>query len=144
MEATWGDIFQYFLKQGMGARAIIVGFENQIVEYLAKNARLAHDVTARVRVIYPEPNIFASHPLPSLTIKCEQLEDAPTDPDLQDIARAAHGLRTGLICVENDLVRISVAALPEPINLIVPMPSACVMELIIDVVEQRVPTAKRR
>ena len=134
MEASSGDIFANFLKQGMGARPIIVGYENQMVEFLAENARLADDIAARVRVIYPEPTIFASHPLISLTSDCSRLAEALTDPELQQIAWSAHGFRTGLIGVENDPAAIGVATLPDTVNLVVPMPSADVMERIIETV----------
>ena len=135
MEASSDDIFQDILKQGMGARPIIVGYENQMDEFLAENARLADDITARVRVIYPEPTVFASHPLISPTSKCKRLEEALTEPDFQDIAWSARGFRTDLVGVEDDPGRIGVTALPETINLVVPMPSARVMVRIIDVVE---------
>lgn len=131
MEASSGDIFQNFLKQGMGARPIIVGYENQMVEFLTENANLADQITSRVRVIYPEPSVFASHPLISLTETCQRLTEALTDPEIQSIAWANHGFRTGLIGVENDPAAIGVANLPETINLVVPMPSAGVMEQII-------------
>lgn len=131
MEASSGDIFQNFLKQGMGARPIIVGYENQMVEFLTKNARLADDITARVRVIYPEPTVFASHPLISLTSTCKRLAEALIDPEVQEIAWGQHGFRTGLIGVENNPADIGVATLPETVNLVVPMPSAAVMDKII-------------
>ena len=131
MEASSGDIFQNFLKQGMGARPIIVGYENQMVEFLAENARLADDISNRIRVIYPEPTIFASHPLISLTSNCKRLTEALTDPEVQAIAWADHGFRTGLIGVENDPAEIQETTLPETVNLVVPMPSAKVMDQII-------------
>lgn len=135
MEASSGDIFQNFLKQGMGARPIIVGYENQMVEFLAENAALADDIRARVRVIYPEPTVFASHPLISLTSDCARLSEALMDPEVQAIAWSDHGFRTGLIGVENDPAEIGVARLPETVSLVVPMPSAAVMERIIAAVE---------
>lgn len=135
MEASSGDIFQNFLKQGMGARPIIVGYENQMVEFLAENARMADDINARVRVIYPEPTVFASHPLISLTSTCARLSEALVDPELQSIAWADHGFRTGLIGVENDPADIEETTLPETISLVVPMPTAGVMQAIIDTVE---------
>ncbi|MDP5219029.1 hypothetical protein Q5Y75_17560 [Ruegeria sp. 2205SS24-7] len=136
MEASSGDIFQNFLKQGMGARPMIVGYENQMVEFLAENAQLADDISARVRVIYPEPTVFASHPLISLTESCQRLSDALVDPELQEIAWSKHGFRTGLIGVENDPADIGVTTLPETVNLVVPMPSASVMERIVEVVRK--------
>ncbi|MBK1635406.1 hypothetical protein [Rhodovulum adriaticum] len=134
MEASSGDIFENFLKQGMGARPIIVGYENQMVEFLAENAQYADLIRSKIRVLYPEPTIFASHPLISLTPACGRLAEALIDPELQAIAWADHGFRTGLIGVENDPADIGVARLPETVALVVPMPSAKVMEEIIEAV----------
>ncbi len=135
MESSSGDIFENFLKQGMGARPIIVGYENQLVEFLTVNADYADMIRSRIRVIYPEPTIFASHPLISLTSDCDRLEEALVDPDVQALAWSDHGFRTGLIGVQNDPAEIEVASLPETVALVVPMPAAKVMEAIIEAVE---------
>ena len=45
------------------------------------------------------------------------------------------GRRTGLIGVNNDSADIGIAALPETVSLVVPMPPARVMESIIRSVE---------
>ncbi len=135
MEASSGDIFENFLKQGMGARPIIVGYENQLVEFLTVNANYADLIRSRIRVIYPEPTVFASHPLISLTPACSRLAEALQDPDLQQIAWAEHGFRTGLIGVENDPAALTAATLPATVDLVVPMPPAAVMEKIIAAVE---------
>ena len=131
MEASSGDIFENFLKQGMGARPIIVGYENQLVEFLNENANFADLIRSKIRVIYPEPTIFASHPLISLSPVCDRLQEALVDPDLQAIAWAQHGFRTGLIGVENDPAEIKAASLPETVSLVVPMPAAGVMQQVI-------------
>jgi hypothetical protein len=135
MESSSGDIFENFLKQGMGARPIIVGYENQLVEFLTENEQYAELIREKIRVIYPEPTIFASHPLISLTSDCDRLEEALVDPDVQALAWGQHGFRTGLIGVENDPAEIEVATLPETVALVVPMPVAKVMEQIIAAVE---------
>lgn len=135
MEASSGDIFENFLKQGMGARPIIVGYENQLVEFLGENATYADLIRQKIRVIYPEPTVFASHPLISLTPACARLSEALQDPELQAIAWADHGFRTGLIGVENDPADIAVATLPGTVDLVVPMPTARVMEAIITAVQ---------
>ncbi|MGL6210161.1 MAG: hypothetical protein ACRC14_10075 [Paracoccaceae bacterium] len=131
MEASSGDIFENFLKQGMGARPIIVGYENQLVEFLGENAQYADLIREKIRVIYPEPTVFASHPLISLTPACARLSEALQDPDLQAIAWADHGFRTGLIGVQNDPADIKAATLPGTVDLVVPMPTAKVMQRII-------------
>jgi hypothetical protein len=135
MEASSGDIFENFLKQGMGARPIIVGYENQLVEFLTENATYADLIKDRIRVIYPEPTVFASHPLISLTPACSRLAEALQDPELQQIAWAEHGFRTGLIGVQNDPAALTAATLPATVDLVVPMPSAAVMEQIIAAVQ---------
>ena len=131
MEASSGDIFENFLKQGLGARPIIVGYENQLVEFLKANATYKDLINAKIRVIYPQPTIFASHPLISLTGDCKRLVEALVDPDLQQIAWADHGFRTGLIGVGSDPADIDVTTLPETVTFVAPMPSADVMEQII-------------
>lgn len=131
MEASSGDIFENFLKQGMGARPIIVGYENQIVEFLESNAQAADLIREKIRVLYPEPTVFASHPLISLTPACDRLAEALRDLELQGIAWSDHGFRTGLIGVENDPADIAVADIPATIPLVAPMPSATVMAEII-------------
>ncbi len=136
MESSSGDLFENFLKQGMGARPIIVGYENQLVEFVTENDRYVDLIKAKIKVIYPEPTIFASHPLISLTPACKRLAEALVDPDLQQIDWAEHGFRTGLIGVNNDPALITVAKLPETINLVVPMPSAKVMTEIVAAVGQ--------
>lgn len=132
MESSSGDIFENFLKQGIGARPIIVGYENQLVEFLIANAAYGDLIRSKIRLIYPEPTIFASHPLISLTPACNRLTEALLDPDIQAIAWARHGFRTGLIGVQNDPAAITAAAMPETISLVAPMPSAAVMEQLIN------------
>ena len=136
MESSSGDLFEAFLKQGMGSRPIIVGYENQMVEFVTENARYADLIKSKIKVIYPEPTIFASHPLISLRPACKRLAEALVDPELQQIAWAEHGFRTGLIGVENDPALIAVAKVPDTIALVVPMPSAKVMADIVDAMQR--------
>lgn len=130
MEDSSGDIFENFLRQGMGSRPIIVGYENQLIEFLIENGDAAARILDRIRIIYPEPTIFASHPLIALSGECGRLIEALEDPEAQALAWAAHGFRSGLIGVENDPDAISVR-LPETVTLVAPMPSAAVMSAII-------------
>ena len=131
MERSSGDIFENFLKQGMGARPIIVGYENQLVEFILENAAYAEVIRDKIRVIYPRPTIFASHPLIALSERCERLSEALRDPDVQDVAWRRHGFRTGLIGVQNDPGALEGVALPRTITSVAPMPSAEVMQAVI-------------
>lgn len=115
----------------MGARPVIVGYENQLVEFLIANAAYADLIRERIRVIYPEPTIFASHPLIALTPACRRLGEALLDPAAQAVAWSDHGFRTGLMGVTDDPKRLKAAALPDRVDLVAPMPSAGVMERVI-------------
>ena len=128
MEPSSGDLFANFLKQGMGARPIIVGYENQLVEFVTENASYADLIRSKIKLIYPEPTIFASHPLISLTPVCKRLVEALTDPELQQIAWKDHGFRTGLVGITNNPADVSQVKLPDTVALVVPMPTADTME----------------
>jgi len=132
MESSSGDLFANFLKQGMGARPLIVGYENQLVEFTLANAAQAQLINTKIKVIYPEPTIFASHPLIALTPTCKRLLAALTDPELQAVAWSKHGFRTGLAGIENKASDLSGVTLPETLRQVVPMPSPDAMRALID------------
>ena len=67
MEHSSGDIFENFLSTGMGSRPVIVGYENQLVEFVLANPDSADFIRQKTRILYPEPTVFSSHPLISLT-----------------------------------------------------------------------------
>ena len=132
MDVSSGDIFENFLSQGMGAMPIIVGYENQLPEFILANPKAKQMIQDQVKVLYPEPTIFASHPLISLTPECVRLAEALRDPDIQAIAWRDHGFRSGLIGVKNDPTLFAGMGMPETVDRVMPMPSAAVMEIIID------------
>ena len=132
MESSSGDLFANFLKQGMGSRPLIVGYENQLVEFTLANVAQAPLIRDRIKVIYPEPTIFASHPLIALTPTCKRLLAALTDPELQALAWSKHGFRTGLAGIENKAADLSGVSLPETLRQVVPMPAPAAMQALID------------
>lgn len=131
METSSGDIFENFLKQGMGARPIIVGYENQLVEFLLEHQEYQTLIEKKINILYPTPTLFASHPLISLTPACKRLDEALQSPALQQVAWQEHGFRSGLIGVENDPKDLKVDNIAETITQVIPMPSAEVMQQII-------------
>ena len=128
MADSSGDIFESFLKQGVGSLPIIVGYENQMIEFLIENEEYAELIRDKIRIIYPEPTIFASHPLIAMDEKCGVLIEALRSEPAQIIAWRGHGFRTG---ITNDPSEITAATLPQRISLVAPMPSAAVMEEIL-------------
>jgi len=135
MEHGSGDIFDNFLSQGMGARPMIVGYENQLAEFVLAHPDQAAFIRDRIRVLYPEPTVFSSHPLISLTAACKRLEAALKDPEIQDLAWREHGFRSGLLGVENDPSVLDLTGIPKSIDIVVPMPRAAEMQKIIAALE---------
>lgn len=132
MESSSGDIFANFLKQGMGARPMIVGYENQLIEFLIENERYRDLIRDKIDILYPTPTVFASHPLIALSKSCKRLETALQDEKLQDIAWKEHGFRSGLLGVTNDPAVLNVGGIPETITQVMPLPNAKVMKQLID------------
>ncbi|WP_018633703.1 substrate-binding domain-containing protein [Neomegalonema perideroedes] len=132
METSSGPMFEGFLTQGMGARPLISGYENQLVEFVAQNAAAADLIRSRIRVIYPEPTVYASHPMIAMTPACQRLIEILRSKEVQDVAWSDHGFRTGLIGVTNDPAALRLARLPETIAAVAPTPSA---EATLDLVE---------
>lgn len=136
MEHSSGDIFENFLKQGMGARPIIVGYENQLVEFLIEHQEYQKTIQDKIDILYPTPTVFASHPLISLTKECKRLDEALQSPELQQLAWKEHGFRSGLIGVENNPADLGLNNIPETVTQVMPMPSAKVMQQIVQTLGQ--------
>lgn len=132
MEHSSGDIFENFLKQGMGARPVIVGYENQLVEFIIEHEEYRDLIRDKIDILYPTPTVFASHPLISLNSACKRLEEALQDQDLQQLAWKEHGFRSGLLGVNNSPEVLNVGGIPETVNQVMPLPDAAVMKQIID------------
>jgi hypothetical protein len=130
MEDSSAVLFEKFLQQGAGAYPLIVGYENQLVEYSLMHKEHLELLKAKVRILYPVPTVWASHPLIALNDKGKKLLDALKKPEIQSIAWEEHGFRSGLMGVENDPAVLDVIGLPKSIDAVMPMPSAAVMEQI--------------
>lgn len=130
-----GDLFSQYLKQGVGAYPLVVGYENQIVEFSLENKKSLPMIKEKVRILYPQPTVWSSHPLIVLNDDATRLIDALMDPEIQGLAWSKHGFRSGLMGVVDDTSVLEVAGIPETIEMVIPMPKASVMEQIIDTLE---------
>lgn len=132
MEHSSGDIFENFLKTGVGAKPIIVGYENQLIEYAIEHEEHRELLSKRIRTLYPVPTVWSSHPVLALDSAGKRLTEALHDDDVQLLAWEQHGFRSGLLGVENDPAALPVQGIPASIDAVVPMPSASVMERILE------------
>ncbi len=131
LEHSSGDLFEQYLRTGVGARPVIAGYENQIVEFSIEHKDLWPTVKNRIRVLYPVPTIWSAHPLIALNDRATRLIKALQDQEIQKIAWEKHGFRTGLIGVQNDPSVLEVVGIPGTVNKVISMPNARVMERII-------------
>lgn len=131
LEAGSGDIFNRFIRAGEGDKPMIVGYESQLIEFSIANQANRDQILKQVRIIYPRPTEFSSHPIIALTANGDALSQALQDPEIQKIAWEKHGFRSGLVGIQNDPKVLSVVGVPETITSVVPLPQpAAVQELI--------------
>ena len=135
MESSSGDIFRKYLDTGIGAKPIIVGYENQLIEFFIANERYRELIKSEVITLYPRPTLWASHPVIALNSKGKRLIEALSDPELQELAWAEHGFRSGLKDRVTDTSAVEIQGLPRTITSVMPMPSAEAMEKIIKLID---------
>ncbi len=122
MEHSTGVLFEQYLRIGSGQYPILVGYENQLVEFRLANPELWKSLESRVRVLYPVPTVWSSHPMIALTKGGELLLEVLREEQLQDLAWRLHGFRTGSSAAVNDISAIGVQGIPRAITRTVPLP----------------------
>jgi hypothetical protein len=143
MEATSGDLFEQFLTTGMGAKPIVAGYESQLLEFLLENPTYRDQIGEQVRILYPRPTVWASHPMVARTEDGARLLDALKDPEIQKLAWERHGQRAGVAGVLNDPAAIDVPGLMQSVASVVDMPSPAVMDRILTAVAGELGEARR-
>ena len=90
---------QWLLQGGELHAPLYAGYESQII---GKTVSYANDpaalkqLLASVRILYPEPTIYADHPILALDANAVKLIEAMKDPDIQSIAWERYGFRSGV------------------------------------------------
>lgn len=134
MEHSSGDLFEQYLKTGMGAKPMIAGYENQMIEFAIENPNDWNMVKEQVAVLYPEPTVWSSHPLIALNEKGAKLIEAMQDEEIQKIAWEKHGFRTGVNGTINTEIE-GFYGIPKNINAVIQMPNPDTMQKIMDVIK---------
>ena len=96
MNNTPADLFERYLKTGMGGNAMIVDYEKSIIDFANSNPNGFAQVKDSIRILYPKPTIWNSHCFAAFTENGKKLLDAYNDPDIQKIAWEKYGFRTGI------------------------------------------------
>jgi hypothetical protein len=126
-----GKLFDQYLAGGLGAEPMIVGYENQLVEWIladpARWERVKSGSGAKPVVLYPRPTVYSAHPLIVIDPAADALLDALMSPELQELAWMKHGFRGPLGTATGAANEAIAGLLPAEIEAVLPMPAADVM-----------------
>ena len=131
MESSSSDLFDQFLKTGMGAKPLIAGYENQLLEFAVENPETWEHVSGDIIMMYPTPTVWSSHVFIALDGNGTLGIDALLDEDIQRLAWEKHGFRTGVYDTPADSEHFGVSGLADEITQVAPMPDADTMDRII-------------
>ena len=96
MNNTPADLFERYLKTGMGGEPMIVDYEKSIIEFANSNPDGFNQVKDNIRILYPTPTIWNSHCIATFTENGNQFYKAFENKDIQQIAWSKYGFRTGV------------------------------------------------
>ena len=131
MESSSSDLFDQFLKTGMGAKPLIAGYENQLLEFAVENPDTWEQIKGDIVMMYPTPTVWSSHVYIALDEAGTAGIDALLDEDIQRLAWEKHGFRTGVYDTPTDAAHFGVSGIAEELTQVAPMPDANTMDRII-------------
>ena len=96
MNNTPADLFERYLKTGMGGEPMIVDYEKSIIDFANSSPDAFNQVKDDIRILYPTPTIWNSHCFAAFTENGKLLYEALNDPEIGQIAWEKYGFRTGI------------------------------------------------
>ena len=123
LEPSSADLFSSYLTQGEGSRPMVALLESQIAEYLNDHPEDADVVGELVRMLYPSPTVWTSHPIIARTELGEQLMEAMLDPELQRLGWEITGFRPAVPGVGIDVADSPVPGILPEITSVIDLPS---------------------
>ncbi len=90
------DLFERYLKTGMGGEPMIVDYEKSIIDFANSNPDGYNQVKDKIRILYPVPTIWNSHCIASFTENGNKFYESFEDSEIQSIAWEQYGFRTGI------------------------------------------------
>ena len=109
MNNTPADLFERYLKTGMGGEPMIVDYEKSIIDFANSNPDGFEQVKDSIRILYPTPTIWNSHCIASFTENGNAFYKAFEDSEIQKIAWERYGFRTGISGGSYDTSKFGIA-----------------------------------
>ena len=116
MNNTPADLFDMYLKTGVGAKPMIVDYEKSIIDFANSNPDEYNQGKDKIRILYPVPTIWNSHCIATLTEDGNKYYDAFNDKDIQQLAWSKYGFRTGVTGGSYDVSSVGVSGIPQTID----------------------------
>ena len=116
MNNTPADLFEMYLKTGVGAKPMIVDYEKSVIEFITANKDGWNQVKDKIRILYPTPTIWNSHCIATFNEKGNKYLDAFNDKDIQQIAWSKYGFRVGVSGGNYDVSSVDVKGIPQSID----------------------------
>lgn len=135
MNNTPADLFDLYLRTGMGAKPLIVDYEKSMLEFAVNNPEGYEQVKDRVRILYPEPTIWNSHCLLTFTEKGNRYLAALADPEIKKIAWERYGFRTGLTGGD-EVAQLPVKGVAAELTSVVPGLKKEIYDIMIEALQQ--------
>jgi hypothetical protein len=131
-----GKLFDDYIAGGAGAQPLIVGYENQLIEWVLQDAerwkRVEVNAPSKPVILYPRPTAFSAHPLISVDRSADELIDALISESLLELAWEEHGFRGPLGTIGKARNSLLQPRLIERIDAVLPIPDAPVMLALLD------------
>ena len=108
MNNTPADLFERYLKTGMGGEPMIVDYEKSIIDFANSSPDAFNQVKDEIRVLYPTPTIWNSHCFAVFTDNGNKLYKALEDKEISQIAWEKYGFRTGVTGGTYDVSKIGI------------------------------------
>ena len=96
MNNTPADLFERYLKTGMGGEPMIVDYEKSMIDFANSSPDAFEQVKDEIRILYPTPTIWNSHCFTVFTENGAKLYKALNDKEISQIAWERYGFRTGI------------------------------------------------
>ena len=136
-ETSSADLFSQYLRTGIGGKTLVALYENQLIEFAGQNPRDWAAIKDRVRILYPTPTVWSSHPFIALTDNATRFFEAVGDDEIQKIAWEGHGFRVGASgssVLTDEMRQMGIA---EDVTKIIQMPDYPAMEELLDFLSAR-------
>ena len=119
MNNTPADLFERYLKTGMGGEPMIVDYEKSLIDFANSNPNGFKQVKDDIVVLYSKPTIWNSHCFAAFTEGGKELYKALQDEEISKIAWEKYGFRTGITGGNYDVSNTGLA-IPKSITLTLP------------------------